>query len=396
MNAIEQWAYLYFMSLMNESNYNNLIANNEGVSNFYSQFYNEYKDDCDNYINMYKESRVILERLKQLSDNYENAVITFGVDDPVLSTNITNLENDIKYLLVRGEDNNIIKYIGPNYAYTYAKNLFGSDYVNLSSVDDYNHLVLARELNRRNNVKTKFNINYSNDLDNLVGSFDILTINDLFEQDEKFINADVASTNDIIEVDTYYARDLSSDQTNKYIDDINGLTKNQMIICNSNYTDSKLLSDLFFENYSVFNFASFGGWNTNANAIGTQIGRTVSYAILSNDISNCIDSKQCTKNKITSDLNNRVINYDKTRLIGALEDIVYNLMFRYNSSLNNSNYVNNLKQYKYFNDYVNDFFDNNFDISGYQYKYSKANSNISFVKPWNRTFEIKYTIDLLN
>ena len=295
MYAIEQWSYIYFMKLMNPMNYQ-IIMQNSTVNNFYNDFYNKYKNDCSKYVNMYEQSTLILKILKEISDENDNVIINYSLDDPTLSDYVTQFEYTISSFIVRDSEDNIIKYNGTNYVYEYANNLFGNDYVNLSSVDDYNHVVLARELNRVNNRKTIINKNYSSsDLKDYVGPYDSLTLAELFEQDQNFINADVSSET-VEYINSYYAINLSEDQKNSYINSINSLGNNKMIISNSyDVSDIQILSDTVLENFSVFNFASFGGWNTNANAIGTQIGRTVAYISLFNDINDCIDSNICTK-----------------------------------------------------------------------------------------------------
>ena len=386
MYAIEQWSYIYFMKLMNPMNYQ-IIMQNSTVNNFYNDFYNKYKNDCSKYVNMYEQSTLILKILKEISDENDNVIINYSLDDPTLSDYVTQFEYTISSFIVRDSEDNIIKYNGTNYVYEYANNLFGNDYVNLSSVDDYNHVVLARELNRVNNRKTIINKNYSSsDLKDYVGPYDSLTLAELFEQDQNFINADVSSET-VEYINSYYAINLSEDQKNSYINSINSLGNNKMIISNSyDVSDIQILSDTVLENFSVFNFASFGGWNTNANAIGTQIGRTVAYISLFNDINDCIDSNICTKTSLTPELLNRVNNYDKTRLIGVLEDSVYNLLAYKN--------INTLSSNIYYNYFLNEFFSTKFDFAGYQYNYSASNSLIEYSNPWSRNFEIKYEIVL--
>lgn len=386
MYAIEQWSYIYFMKLMNSSNYDNIIKNST-VNNFYNNFYNKYKSDCDKYVNMYEQSILILKKLKSISDANDNVIINYSLDDPTLSEYVTQFESIISSFIVRDSEDNIVKYNGTNYVYDYANNLFGNDYVNLSSVDDYNYVVLARELNRVSNRKTIINENYSSsELKDYVGSYDSLTLSELFEQDQRFINADVSS-DDVEYINAYYAINLSESLKSNYINSINSLGNNKMIISNSyNVGDIQILSDIVLEKFSVFNFASFGGWNTNANAIGTQIGRTVTYMSLFKDIDVCIDSNICSETSLTSELLDRVNNYDKTRLIGVLEDSVYNLLAYKN--------INALSSNIYYNYFLNEFFNTKFDMAGYKYNYSANNSSIVYSNPWSRDFEIKYEIVL--
>ena len=92
------------------------------------------------------------------------------------------------------------------------------------------------------------------------------------------------------------------------------------------------------------------------------------------------------KTSLTPELLNRVNNYDKTRLIGVLEDSVYNLLAYKN--------INTLSSNIYYNYFLNEFFSTKFDFAGYQYNYSASNSLIEYSNPWSRNFEIKYEIVL--
>lgn len=396
VEAFTEWAYLYYLEQDNNSAY---IKVPDKYKEFKNNFYKSNKEKCDLYISMFKEVQNMLigtkykTNLETILDDYNNVVLTLGVDDYELPDSIIELSEDSSNDWIRMDKGTPIKYSGSYNVYKEVYSELKNKIINTYAVDEVNHIILAREISSIYGSRVKVSANYSpSSLSSFIGPYSKNTTSEIITNFVKFINEDTENNGVPINVKGYFYS--SNSAIDSYVNNIYSAVHDgeNVMVVNLNHVDTTKndttnAMDLFESltiNGSLYNIGSYGGWNTNGNAIGIQLAKNVTYAVLKRDIENCIDSGKCTATKLTEELENRVQAYDEVRLATVLEDIVYNR----NKTTNMNTYKNSV----YYKDALTEFNSTNFSIGRYKYNYLGATINTS--SPWNRSFEIKLDITL--
>lgn len=395
VQALTDWAYLYYMKLESESNYEALP---ESLKSFYNDFYSANTENCDKYVSMFNEVTKIIgvkdngtytNNLLNLSSNNSNVRVIIGMDDYELPFSIKGLTSS----WIVKDSTGVIKYSGGYNSYgKYEKETenLSSSFINIYAVDEVDHVILARELNSINGSTTVINKNYSDSsLADYVSTYTKDTTRSIINKFETFINNESSNSGGTNKINGYFIGKVNNPTNivSSIYSSVDNDDNTMVIDFHDDDSSTTLSTYTSLLKGDMFNISSYGGWNTYGNAIGIQISRNVVYAQLKKDIEKCIESKKCTSNKLTLDLENRVVAYDKTRLIGVLEDIVYNSL-RYNQSLSISSY----KASDSYTKAIKKINQTTFNIGGYIYKYS--NVSVSSSKSWNRDFEVKLDISL--
>ena len=102
-----------------------------------------------------------------------------------------------------------------------------------------------------------------------------------------------------------------------------------------------------------------------------------------------MESKRCG-NTLTADLENRLIAYDKSRIVNVLEDEIYNGIVR-DSLSSYGNYID-LNRYNVLSNVTNP--NKPFKINKYTYYYDSLSYNA--YNPWPRVFEVNVDTNLGN
>jgi hypothetical protein len=144
------------------------------------------------------------------------------------------------------------------------------------------------------------------------------------------------------------------------------------------YTPSKDLADnLTSRGAKVWDTPHIGGWNTYANVIGLLMARAVAYEILKYDVQVCVNYGACKDGSIAPSLRTRINAFDRTRMVGIMEDVIYSSQKKF--------YADNLTRLES-HGLVNTINGHSLKIGGYEYKYNAASIRANL--PWGRQFEV--------
>lgn len=289
------------------SYFNNTYLNNK-----------KYAQYISNYKGIFEKSSIISKRIINMVENgqIDEAVICVGdVKLPAIIENIEKTQPNNNW--VQRKNGNAIKFgwsrtyfeTSRDSIYNHHKKLFGEKEFNKSlnctnskinyifGVDEIPQMIYARDLSRRSNLSTNFNINYDYNLDktsskNYIGVYDTVSVENNFNRVTNFINNVSLNTNKInkdfnIYVNQYLPNkqntneQLTKDLLTSMFNDFNngkniGLIENysfDVIANNSNDLFMKLinptyLSSIGLTNNSVSQLGCYSSWNTIGNAIG--------------------------------------------------------------------------------------------------------------------------------
>ena len=394
--AFSEWAYLYYLEQDNNAAY---IKVPSKYKDYKDDFYRENKTNCDLYINMFRETKNLLtgtkykSNLEKILDDYNNVVLTLGVDDYELPDAIEELSKDAVNNWIPFENGFATKYCGGYNVYKDVYAELKNKIINTYAVDEVNHIILAREISKTRGSRVKVSPNYSpSNVSGFVGSYSRNSNTEIISNFIKFINEETKNNGIPVNIKAYLYADNST--MDSYVNNIYSAVNkgdNVMLVSLNHYSTTKIdkenamkLFNNILEKGSMFNIASYGGWNTNGNAIGIQLAKNVVYDTLKRDIDKCIDVGKCTTTKLTSELESRVKAYDSVRLATTLEDIVFNR----DKTTNMSSFQNSINYKKT----IEEFESTNFKIGRYKYNYSSI--SVSASSPWNRDFEVKLNISL--
>ena len=406
--ALVEW---YYLKYMNEAT-NNYNSWPTSVKTFYNNFYTwyvekggekttwEYQTYNSNvvrpweYDQMYKGFYEMFKSLVTLQSKTGIELVIL-VDDYELPRFITANQNKYDWI-IKDTNGQAIKYSA---AYDVLRKI--ESYLNQSNnskinliygTDEINHLILARDLVKRDGTGIDLDVNYSySGLRNYIGDYDKASVGELITEADWFINEYGRSNQENVNLQLVKIRSANDSAIKTTADNVyNLVNKNKTVmvtdISNSNvkqYFISKMA------NQNLFQIPYYGGWNTVANAVGISLSSITVYSDLKNDIDECVESKRCS-NTLTSDLENRLIAYDKSRIVNVLEDEIYNGIVRDRLS-SYGNYID-LNRYNVLSNVTNP--NKSFKINKYTYYYDSLSYNA--YNPWPRVFEVKVDTNLGN
>lgn len=291
--------------------------------------YEPYKSYIAKYITPFSSVSEMFSRLMKMQENGIIDEIIISNDDFQIPDFITYFNNK-GALWIPKENNSPVKFSfarnyitkGPRCIYKLLKDKKGaaeaalslkgkSDNINfIFGTDEIPQLIYARNLSKRKNLSSSFNI-ISFDRDGAVGEFDVLNTSSLVKNDINFVSAGNKKTDKKIDLYIFdYGNDeISADTALKQMEEsknkgnLVGLIE---IYGGSVYSTGKntvfltLLENAKQKNgkLGINELACYSAWNTNANAIGLGAAHAQVFGILSDASGTPSDKKAFLKNHL--------------------------------------------------------------------------------------------------
>lgn len=242
-------------------------------------------------------------------------------------------------------------------------------------LDEIPQLIYARDLSKRANLSTDFNIKTEDDKNN-IDKFDVIGVNDLLKNAVSFVSYSSNKTDKALDLYLYNYNYTTQSKINNTICEIeNSLESMNNASLIEIYspqllnTGENLLFQALLENRAVTALTAYSAWNTNANAIGLGVAHSQVAGI----------SEQTTEKS-----DSFVKAQTKMLLQHLLEDGIYTIQTK--RALSNERYIpteQDLKESQKLYDALNpgkvlDAFNQTGDVKVSLTKYTF---------PWGRTFE---------